>query len=64
MNRDWKIIKGLHGNLSFSKQLIQVRIVTKRLHAACFKPSAKDIVFVFSKFIENNVNLYQQKLVV
>ena len=59
MNRDWKIVKGLHGNLSFSNQLIQVRI------AKCFTPHTlshkKKLFFVFSKIIENNVNLYQEK---
>jgi len=33
------------------------------LHAVHFKLQGK-LVFVFSKIIENNVNLYQQNLVV
>jgi hypothetical protein len=34
------------------------------LPAVCFKLQVKDMIFVFSKIIENNVNLYQPNLVV
>jgi len=33
------------------------------LHAVCFMLQA-NLFFVFSKIIENNVNLYQQNLIV